>query len=277
VAIVSISDLRYQAAIGRCSQGFRPFGDLLTECIIPSVRMQLADSSRQWTTQQSVELILQRLQQAGLQAFGQPKIEPASNSKAFYEVPSRSPMGQFETWGSITLYNLPNPALGRGMVTTLALIAGCSAPSRQVETFRHVCAGALRSFRATPEWSSRIASAIADGYSQEAQILLRIGQNVVQGFAAREQMINSAGQAMQKMQYDSFEARQAALMNYGQSEIATLAEEDLVRDPNTGGLVPVPLGYSSHCVDSTGSKMLSGNNLAPGRSQNGYICARMVP
>jgi hypothetical protein len=281
LALVNVSDLRYAAAITRCSaQRFNPFGDLLTQCVIPSVRIELQDSSRPWTPQESIPLIIERLQQANPHgpSFGRPDIYPVSSSHAFYRVSTHGSMGALDTWGSLTMFYMPNPMIGPGRVTSLALIAGCSAPMEQVESFRHTCSGMLRSFRPAAGWGERFAGAMVNGYSQEAQILLRMGQTVVQSFAAREQMISSFGQAMLKMQFDAFEARQAAQLQDGQGEIAALAGDDLVRDPETGALVPVPHGYPSYCFDNSGltGEVLAGPGLTPGKSVGSYRCQQMV-
>jgi hypothetical protein len=158
--------------------------------------------------------------------------------------------------------------LGQGRVTTLAWIAGCSAPPDLANSFRRTCAGAISSFRPSPAWQSRLAAGTADVYQQESQILLRIGANVAGGFQAREQMINSFGQSMQRMQQQTFNAIQSQNYRNGQGWLATFAGNTIVEDPVTGKRYEVPFGYSSYGIDDRGLTpvILMGSDEGPGKS-----------
>jgi hypothetical protein len=274
IVVVGVSDLRYLSRLAGCTKApFNPFGDLLTQCIFPSVEIQLSDSSRGWTPEQGLQLILQTLQQSNRAGqFGAPVVTVAASSRsfsqAFYRVTGASPSGPVEHWGVLSISYVPNPMLGQGRVTSLAFLADCSAPPEQSNGFRRGCAGVISSFRPSPPWESRLAAGTADIYQQESQILLKIGANVARGFQAREQMINSFGQSMQRMQQQTFNAIQSQNYRNGQGWIATFAGNTLVEDPVNGRRYEVPYGYSSYGIDDRGLTpvILMGPNEGPGRS-----------
>lgn len=281
VVIVSVSDLRYQARIAACGRGFAPFGNALTQCVIPSVRIQLNDSKRQWSPQEAFQLILQRLQQAGrgAQQFGAPMLTPSSASQAFYRAAGRGRNGPTENWGIITMFYFANPMLGRGEVTSLAMLAGCSASAGQANVFRRTCAGVINSFRPDPNWFGRLAAGIENIYGQEAQILIRMGQNIVQGYQVREQMITSLSQSVRSMQLQSFHTMQSTNYRNQQGWIAAFAGNTLLRDPATGKLLSVPYGYNSYGIDDRGPVpiVIYGNNVKAGTSVGTATVQRMLP
>jgi hypothetical protein len=281
VVIVSVSDLRYQTRIAGCSRGFNPFGNILMQCVIPSVQMQLQDSSRSWSPGESLQLVIERLQQSHWQglSFGHPDLIPISASQAFYQVLSSGPMGPLDHWGTITVYHLPNPMLGPGKVTSLALIAGCSVPASQAESWRDLCAGVIHSVRPAPGWGSRFTTALIGIYAQEADILIKMGQAIVKGFKVQQQMIDSAGRAVQRMQLEAFERRQEAMVHDTRHWVAALAGEELVRDPETGKIYPVPYGYQTYCIDDNplDPTILLGNDISPGTWVGNHVCKRRLP
>jgi hypothetical protein len=282
LAVLAVSDLRYQANLAGCTGGFHAFGNVLTQCVIPSVRIQLRDSSRTWSAEEAVQMILQRLHEAnrGGQGFGAPALIPSSRSQVFYRVTSTGPTGPLENWGVVTIAALPNPMLGPGEVTSLAWVAGCSAPRSGAGSFRRTCAGVLHSLQPNAAWSGRLARRMAATYEQEAQILIRIGQTVLPGFRARGQMIAGFGQSMQQMQLQTFHALEAREYRTGQDWVATFGGNTNVRDPATGKYYTVPYGYRSYCLDGRGSTpmVLMGPDEAPGKSIGRAVCQRrLVP
>ncbi len=269
LVVVGVSDLRYQARLAACaSGGFNPFGNPLSQCVIPSVQTQLSDSSRKWTPDEGFRLILQRQSSMGRQTFGAPALIPLSSSQSFFRVTGMTSSGPIEQWGIITMFYLPNPMLSQGAVTTLAFLAGCTAPPDQADSFRRTCAGVLNSFRPTPTWQGRIAAGIVNIYVQEAQTLLQMGRNIAQGFAVRQQMIAAFSQSVQHTQLHTFQAIQARNYRTGQNWIATFEGNTIMRDPATGKIYTVPYGYRSYGIDDRGPvpTILMGPDESPGKS-----------
>jgi len=280
--VVDVSDLRYLARITACSRGFNPFGDLLTQCTIPSIRIQLGDSSREWTPAEGLGLILQGMQARGAGRFGVPYVNAVSSSttspQAFYRVVGTTPQGQVEHWGIVTMIYMPNPMLYPRAVTSFALIAGCSAPPDMADSLRRTCAGIIDSYRVSPAWEGRLTAGIINMYEQEGQILLRMGYNAARGFQAREQMINTFGQSMQSMQWRTFQAIQSRNYLTGQEWIATFGGNTLMKDPVTGALISVPYGYPSYGIDDRGltSTVLAGQDERPGASIGNAVSTHLL-
>lgn len=280
LTVVGVSDLRYQARLLACSRAHHPFGNSLSRCVMPSVATQLADSRWKWTPEQAFQVILQRLRQARAgRTFGPPALIPLSPSQAFYRVRSTTPAGiPREDWGIVTMIYLPNPMLGPGEVTSLALIAGCLAPSNQADGFRRACAGVLDSFHPDPNWEGRLAAGIAAIYAREAQILLQMGRAIAQGFAVRREMITRVGQSIRRMQLRTFQAIQTRKIRTGQNWIATFGGNTNLRDPETGKYYTVPDGYGSYCLDDRGPTpvVLMGPDEVPGKAIGGAVCQRRL-
>jgi hypothetical protein len=280
-----VSDMRFQAILGRCSQAIRRSPlfapDAFTGCVQPAVSSQLADSSQGWSPEAAFRAILATLG-SGQTRFGTPQITPTSQNSARFSVPAASMGRQLEDWGFVTTTYLPNPLLaqanGRGGVTTLGFVSGCSAPPADVERFSPLCAAALHSFHPSTEWVNRLAQAVYSAYAQESQILLRMGNTMVDHFAERQHSIAQFGSAMQQMQYSTYQAVQAANLRTGENEIATLGNNVILRDPTTGQMYLEPAGRGSYCLNAGGSDVLTGTNMAPGK----YIdspadqCAQML-
>jgi hypothetical protein len=191
--MVSVSDLRFEASLKACSKhAVSLFYDIFTRCTVPSVQTQLNDSRQQWSPQEAFPLILQRLSGGAVQ-FGAPRLTPSSGSQAFYRIAATSGNGTFENWGIVSMVYVPNPMLGQGEVTSLAMILGCTAPSGQADGFRPTCSGVVDSFRPDPSWFNRLAQGMESVYDQEKQILIRMGRPILEGAQAREQMITSFG------------------------------------------------------------------------------------
>lgn len=282
--VVDISDLRFRAQLAACSRGFQPFGNLLTQCTIPSVRTQLADSSHKWMPAEGLGLVLQEMQASGSGRFGAPSLIPisstSSTAQAFYRVVGTGPRGTVERWGVVTMIYLPNPMLDPRAVTSLAVIAGCSAPSAVASGLRRTCAGMIESYRLSPAWVSRLTSGMVSIYEQEGQILLQMGYTAVRGFQAREAMINSFSQAMQQIQWQTFQAIQARSYVNGQDWIAAFGGNTLMKDPETGEIIPVPFGYPSYGLDDRGAapRVLAGPDERPGASIGSAVSQRaLVP
>jgi hypothetical protein len=253
VMVASVSDLRFEANLTACSK--HPVNlsyDIFSQCTVPSVRTQLNDSSQPWSTQTAFPLILQRLSAGGAQ-FGNPMLTPTSASQAFYRVTATSRNGRVENWGIITMVYVPNPMLGPGKVTSLAMIFGCTAPSDETDGFRATCSSVIDSFRANPNWFTRLAQGIESIYDHEQQILIRMGKPMVQGAQTREQMIASFGQSMQQMQYETFETIQAASYKSMQNGIAALGGRVLMRNPDGGPPVSLPDVGGPMCKDAAGN------------------------
>src|SRR5579885_2117913 len=280
MALFTVSDLRYATRFTACSRSFNPLGNILTSCVVPSVRMQLQDSSRPWTPQEAAQIIMQRLQQTGRVSFGAPQWSPASPAQAYYRVSSTGAEGALDNWGSITMFHFANPMLGPGEITSLALLAGCSAPSGQAESFYATCAGIIHSLRPSPAWGNRFAATLVNGYAQEAQALINMGRSTANSFAYRQQMIAEAGRAVQQMQQEAFERRQAQIVHDAEQWSAALRGEDLVRDPQTGKLYSVPHGYQQYCsgdysLDPT-IIASNGTDVMPGSWAGKHVCARIM-
>ncbi len=282
--VVDISDLRFRASIAACSRGFRPFGDLLTQCTIPSVRLQLSDSSRTWPPAQALDLILQGMRAKGAGQFAPPSVISISSSddsaRAFYHTSGMTPHGPVEQWGVITMVYLPNPMLDPRAVTSLAVIAGCSASPDMAPGLRRACAGIIDSYRPSPAWVDRLTSGMANVYEQEGQILLQMGYSALRGFQARQQMINNFGQSMQNIQWQTFQAIQSRSYLNGQEWIATFGGNTLMKNPETGELISVPFGYASYGLDNRGltPTVLAGPDERPGtRIGNAESQMSLVP
>jgi hypothetical protein len=105
--VVDVSNLRCRARIAACSRGFNLSGSLLTQCTIPSIRTQLADSGREWTPAQGLGLILQAMQANGSGRLGVPSVIPASSTpssaEAFCRDTATTSWGPVEHWGIITM------------------------------------------------------------------------------------------------------------------------------------------------------------------------------
>jgi len=280
--VVDVSDLRYHAQIGSCSRRFNPFGSLLTGCTIPSIRTQLADSSREWAPPQALALILQIMQANAAGQLGAPSVIAVSSSsswaQAFYRVTGSTPRGSVEHWGILNMIYLRNPMLSPSAVTSLALIAGCSAPPQIADSFRRTCAGIIDSYQFSPAWHDRIATGMVNIYQQEGQILLQMGYDAVRGFQAREQMITTFGQSMQSMQYKTFEAIRSKSYLNGEEWIATFGGNTLMKDPATGALISVPFGYASYGIDDRGltPTVLAGPDEKPGASIGTAVSQRTL-
>src|SRR5579885_413611 len=212
---------------------------------------------------------------------GPPRFTTESATKIYYKVSSTSISGPLENWGTITVFHLPNQILGPGMVTSLAWIAGCSAPAGEAETFYDTCAGIIHSTRPTPGWATRFATALVTQYQQEAQALISMGRAVIQNSFYRSQMITAAGQAVQQMQMDTFFRRQAQIVHDADHWSAALRGEDIVRDPRTGMLYPVPHGYQQYCGDDNllNPTIIAGNELDVklGSWAGNHQCAQILP
>jgi hypothetical protein len=253
VMVTSVSDLRFEASLDACSK--HPVNlsyDIFSQCTVPSVRTQLNDSSQEWGPQTAFPLILQRLH-GGAAQFGNPMLTPTSAAQAFYRVTATSRIGRLENWGIITMVYVPNPMLGPGKVTSLAMIFGCTAPSDQANGFRPTCSSVIDSFRADPNWFNRLAQGIESIYDREQQILIRMGKPMVEGAQTRQLMIASFGQSMQQMQYETFETIQAANYKTMQNEIAVLGGRVLMRDPDGGPPVSLPDVGGPMCKDAAGN------------------------
>jgi hypothetical protein len=270
--VVNVSDLRFRASIAACSRGFRPFGNLLTQCTIPSVRTQLVDSSHAWAPAQALGVILQEMQANGSGQFGAPSFisvsSAPSSAQAFYRVTGTTPRGPIEYWGIVTVLYLPNPMLDPQAVTSLAVIAGCSSSPDTAVSFRRTCAGMIDSYRPSPNWVGRLTAEMVNNYQQEGQILLQMGYNALHGFQARERMINFFGQSMQNIQQQTFQAIQSRSYLNGQEWIATFGGNTLMKNPDTGELISVPFGYQSYGLDDRGltPTVLAGPDERPGAS-----------
>jgi hypothetical protein len=274
IPALRVSDVRYQAILNRCNQQFiqNPLGspDVITTCIEPAVRAQLADSSHPWSPQAAFPVILALAAGTGT-TYGSPTLETLSSTAVRYTV-SLTKNGQtLQDWGSLTMAYLPNPLLassaGQPGVTSLAFLSGCEAPSSQAESFRHACDGVLRSFQPSQQWASNLAQQVMQSYVQESQILLQIGQSVVEGFGVRSAMIQQFGASIRQMQFQAFQTIQAANLRMAQDWIATLANETYVQDPGTGISYLVPAGYDRYCLNDAHNEIfLGGPDLVPGRS-----------
>jgi hypothetical protein len=281
MAIVSISDLRYQAMAAACEGEVSPYANPLMQCVIPSVQMQLEDSKRQWGPREAFQLFLQLFQEAGggAEQFGAPMLIPGQPLQAFYQVLGTGSDGPTENWGIVTMSVLANPLLGRGEVTSLATIAGCSAPAERAESFRRTCAGIINSLRPSQDWEGRLAARIADVYAGEVRILIRLGRITVLGPAARQQMIARLGQSMDAMRLQTFQSIQSADYRNQQGWIATFAGNRLITDPATGHLFSVPSGYKSYGIDDRQfvPVVVCGNNVQPGTSVGTATVQRLLP
>jgi hypothetical protein len=119
LVIVDVSDLRYRAQLTSCSRGgFNPFGNMLTQCTIPSIKTQLGDSSREWSPAEGLQSIIAKLQGTNAAGrFGMPTVSPVSNSRAsaFFRVEGRRPKvpssaGESSTWSTCPI---PCPIRGQ--------------------------------------------------------------------------------------------------------------------------------------------------------------------
>ncbi len=124
----------------------------------------------------------------------------------------------------------------------------------------------IRCVHPTPDWVSRFSEALVATYVQEANILVQMGETAAVGFAARQQMISAAGEAVRQMQLETFEQRQAAMVHDTRHWVAALAGEELVRDPDTGKVYAVPCGYRTYYIDDNplDPTILAGNDMSRG-------------
>lgn len=255
IPAVRVSDARYQAILSACNQRFahNRLGapDAITGCIEPAVRSQLADSRQPWSPQAAFPVILRLMSGAGA-AFGPPRLTALSTAGARYIVAGTKNGRSFTDWGYLGMAYLPNPLLagpsGAPGVTSLAFLSGCEAPTSQVASFRLVCDSVLRSFQPGQQWESNLAQQTMQGYRQEYETLLQIGESVVQGFGIRSAMISQFGATMQQMQVQTFQNIQAANLHTGQNWIAAFGPNVYAQDPTTGNQV-----------------LLGGSELVPGR------------
>jgi hypothetical protein len=252
-----VSDMRFQAILGRCSQAiqrsplFAP--DAFTGCVEPAIRSQLADSSQGWSPAAALRAILNALS-SGQTRFGAPQITTISRASARFSVPAASMGRNVQDWGRVSTVYLTNPILsqrnGVSGVTTLAFMSGCSAPPGEVESFGPVCAAALQSFQPRQEWVNRLVEEIYSTYAQEVQTLLRMGSTMVDHFGIREQNIAQFGTKMQQLQYSTYQAIQAVALQTGLNGIWALGGpyEQLVRCVPVGAGI-YPYTSTDRCTD----------------------------
>lgn len=276
-----LSDFRYTSMITRCGVQFNPLGDVLTTCVIPSIRTQIADSSHPWSARDALQVLGHILAGPGAR-FSPTEVVAHSVADATYAIPVHLANGtQIEDWGYVHMIYVQNPLLsqpsGQPGVTSLAFLSGCEALSGQVESFRPLCAGVLQSIRLNQAFASELVQQLAQLYNEEYQILLKMGWARVRSLGIREQMIANFGANMRQMQYQMFQNLQTANLHNGENWIRTFGNEEVRRDLGTGKRYIVDRGYSSYCLDAAGN-LLEGNNLVPGRyfGNPGYRCETVL-
>jgi hypothetical protein len=283
LVLLATSDIRYQTMLNRCTQQytrnplFAP--NLISSCVAPAVRAQLADSSYQWNSAQALQAILQMFSgpSATFQATSSKDISAGLLEYCLSSMEDGRPL---QHWGDVSMSYLPNPLLsqaGRTGVTSLALITGCRASPEQQSEFRSMCAAVLRSFRPVPGWGQSVAQQFIQVYQQEAQALLRMGTSVAANMGVTRNMIGNFGASMQRMQTQTYEQIQQANHRTQQNWIATLGENVNMQDPVTGKVYTLPEGFKNYCLDGTGSEVLMGQDVTLGRSvSKSGQCARML-
>ena len=266
--MLPVSDLRFTTAITSCTgQGFSPFGDVISQCVIPAIQMQLADSSRPWTPDAALRLLLQALAQGG-SPFGTPTITPLSSDTARFEVSTMANGQPLIEVGVIQMLYLQNPLLGQAPgqagVSSFAFISACSASPQQVEQQQPICASVLRSFTPSEAWLNALAQQALDRYRQEFNLLLQMGQSAVTNSGLRGMMISQWGAAMQTMQVQAYQNIQATSYRTGENWIAALGNNVNLQDPNTGQVYAAPGGYRTYCLTASGAVLGSNGSLAAG-------------
>jgi hypothetical protein len=264
-----VSDLRFQAILGRCSAAMQRSPllapDAFTGCVQPAVRSPLADSSRGWAPEAAFRAMLVMLG-AGQNRFGAPQITPTSPTSARFSVPAASMGRKVQDWGFVSTAYLSNPLLaqpnGQDGVTTLAFVSGCSDSPAEADSFTPACAAALRSFHPTPEWSNRLVQDVYGAYMQEYQILLRVGDVMASHLGVREANIARFGATMQ---YSTHQTIQAESLRSNENWIATLGNNVNLRDAATGRIYVAPAGQGSYCLNAAGNEVLMGAEVAPGK------------
>jgi hypothetical protein len=281
--LLAASDIRYQGMLNSCTQRyarnplFAP--DMISGCVAPAVRAQLADSSYQWNCTQALQTILQTFSSPSAR-FQITSTKDISAGQLEYRLTSAENSQPLQHWGEVSMSYLPNPLLsqaGRPGVTSLALVTGCRVPPRQEDQLRETCASVLQSFRPAPNWGQSVAQQFMQSYQQEAQALLRIGNSVVANMGVTRNMIGNFGASMQQMQTRTYEQIQNANYHTQQNWIAALGENVNMRDATTGKVYTLPDGYKNYCLDVTGSQVLMGQDVAIGKTVGKSAqCARIL-
>ncbi len=265
---IVVSDLRYQEQEDSCDQAYEadPFtAPNLTTCSSAAVQTQLQDSSRPWTPQQALQVILTALGQSA--SFGTPVLTATSSDSAAFRVAGVAQGQPLSTSGFITVLSVRNPLLASGSGsgwTSVALLGACQAPSGQARQVQAVCSQVLGSFHPAAVFWSNLASQLAGRYQQEEQILLQIGDTDAAGFAQSGQLIGQWGSSMQQLQTRVYQSIQASSLDTGQHAIAALGGNNLEQDPGTGAVYSLPAGFGGYCLDTTGTTAVVGSGVTPG-------------
>jgi hypothetical protein len=283
LVLLAASDIRYQTMLNRCTQQyarnplFAP--DLISSCVAPAVRGQLADSRYQWNATEALQAILQMFSSPSA-TFQVTSSKDISQGVLEYRLSSMENGQPLQHWGDVSMSYLPNPLLsqaGRPGVTSLALVTGCRASSEQEIAFRNMCASVLGSFRPAPNWGQNVARQFMQVYQQETRTLLRMGTSVAANIGVTRSMIGNFGASMQQMQTQAYQQIQNVNYRTQQNWTATLGQNVNMRDPVTGKVYTLPEGYKNYCLDGTGSEVLMGEDVTLGRTVGKSTqCARML-
>jgi hypothetical protein len=278
ILLFPVSDLRYRYAMHGCEQ-LNPIDSSYVQCVVQAVGEQYYDSSYAWTPSEALTLILQIASSNGA-SFGRDQTEQGPNGTAQFSVPVSVNGGTVELWGNIAMDYITNvlftQASGQPGVTSLALVTGCQAPQDQASNFESECGSIIRSFSPSQNLFNNIASSIMQDYQKEVNILIQMAQSEIQNIGIQSQMIQEFGQNMVHMQTQMYQDFQQQNYYDGEQWVATLGEQTNMQDPNNGNVYPVPSGYGSYCVDSSGNDVLAGNDLQPGETIGNYECQTML-
>jgi hypothetical protein len=282
LALFAVSDIRYNAMLNRCTGQFNrnPLlaPNMISGCVAPAVRAQLADSARQWKAEQALGAILQMFS-GPADRFQITSSNETSPGQVQYRVASVENGEPLSHWGEVSMSYLANPLLsqaGQAGVTSLALVTGCRSAPDSESALRATCASVLQSFRPVPNWSQAVAAEFMQSYRQEAQALINMGINVANNMGVTREMIGNFGAAQQQMQLQTFENIQGAQYRSQQNWNAALGGNVNMVNPVTGEVKSLPSGYGSYCDDAAGNTV-AGSDVGPGKSVGHSLpCATML-
>lgn len=153
-----VSDLRYNAILEQCNRQFiqHPLlaPDVLTGCVIPPGRAQLADSAYRWPVRKAVQAVLEALRRAPGTTIAAPEFGPGPPEEVFYRFAETNRGQPLVDWGHASMAYLENPLLsqpdGAPAVTSLLSAGNCAAPPAEEASFAPLCSAILHSFRPEP-------------------------------------------------------------------------------------------------------------------------------
>jgi hypothetical protein len=236
----------------------------------------VALEGRQWSAQESVEILRAHLRQAGvttsdlrtyplgpdkLVATGTFRGRETAEGVAFLQmlyVPDSTLVAYASALG---IADRPPP-----LWISYANIALCETPPGQLAEFMPLCRAILSSFKPGPTW---LVAYIREQFQQEAearQLIMQAGQQSLASARQTTQMIASTGEAVRNLQYQTFATIMREQLHSDKQWIDAFGGSVTLTDPASGKLYTVQTNWQTfdhYCLVPGGASVVVGNGALP--------------